>query len=145
MNKNHAVTKKYLMQIRRLDRAVNHQLLEVARLRALAANISATIDSDRVQVSPTNRLEEMIMKIVDEEEKADSLVDKFIDRKNTIIQQIAELTDEDSKEILQLYFVEGVLFDNIPDKACMSRSKVIRAYNRGLIEFEELHGYTYMD
>lgn len=144
MNKNHAATKRYLMQIRRLDREVDHQLLEVARLRALAANVSATMNGDRVQVSPTNRLEAMILKIVDEEERAGRLVNDFINRKKEIVEQINCLTNDDSVEVLKLYFIDGVKFDDVAKRSFLSRRKVIYAYNAGLEEFEKLHGHKYI-
>lgn len=144
MNKKHAATKRYLWQIRNLDRALDRQLLEVARLRAKAANVGAAMNGDRVQVSPTNILEEMIVKITEEEQKADGILDMLIDRKNKIICQINKLTNDDSIEVLKLYFIDFVKFDDIPEKANMSRRKVIYDYNRGLEEFEKLHGHMYL-
>ena len=138
MNKNHLAAKKYLMQIQRLDRAVDHQLLEIARLRALASGIGSTSNSDRVQVSPTNKLESMIMKIMEAEEEADRMIDRLFDKKKLIIEQIDRLPDAECADLLKFYFIDGVKFDDMPDVMHCSRRNVFYTYKRALSDFYEI-------
>ena len=138
MDKKRLAAKKYLMQIQRLDREVDHHLLEIARLRALAAGVGSTANSERVQVSPTNKLESMIMKIVEAEEETDRMIDELFDKKKFIAKQIDCLPDSECADLLKFYFIDGVKFDDMPDVMKFSQRKVFYVYKKALIEFYDL-------
>ena len=50
-------------------------------------------DSERVQTSPANIQENMIVKYLDLEREIDKMIDAYVDQKDKIINQIHELSD----------------------------------------------------
>lgn len=144
MKQSHIATKKYLMKLRHLEQSVNHEMLEVARLRALATNISSVISSDRVQSSPSNRLEKTVLLICEQEKYVEGLIGKYLEQRKAIERQIDAIEDDECIEILKLYFMDGVKFNDLHRKANMSETKVKYVYNKGLELFHEINKDSYM-
>ena len=139
MKKSHYKAKKYLMGYQKMENAVKMQLLEVSRLKALTTNISVSI-GEKVQTSAENKLEKQIIKLVEEEEKADKLIKSLVERKNMIARQINELDGDDMEycvEVLTRYFVYGENFAKIATEISMSERNVYNVYNKALSEFEK--------
>ena len=138
MKKTHEKAKRYLRSIRKLDGNVNNELLELARLRALAEKINSHISEVKVQSSGSqSRLEDTVIKISEQEKKVSIAIDTMMARQEVIMSQIDGLENADSREILRMYFVEGVRFFDIHKNLNMSENTVYRYYEKGLIEFEK--------
>lgn len=139
MKKSHYKAKKYLMRYQKMENAVKMQLLEVSRLKALTTNISVSI-GEKVQTSAENKLEKQIVKLIEEEEKANNLIKNLIYQKNMIAKQINDLEGENMEDcikVLTRYFVYGENFSKIATEIDMSERNVYRHYNKGLLEFEK--------
>ena len=144
MRKKHLATKKYLSKIKRLDRAIDHEMLEAQRLRTLATNISSTIGGDKVQTSASDRLENIMIKLIEQENKIADAIEEMAIEKDRLIQEIELIEDEDCIEILKLYFVNDMKYEDLPVASNMSKSKVLYVYNRGLELFEKMNGEKYI-
>ena len=138
MKKSHEKAKRYLRSIKKLNGNVNNELLEMARLRALAEKINSHISDTKVQSSGSrSRLEETVIKLNEQEKKVSKAVDILMERQEFIMSQIDGIEDDDCRKVLRMYFIEDARFVDIQKHMSMSESAVFRCYEKGLREFEK--------
>ena len=100
--------KQYLLQLQILDTKINQKIEESAQLRSIVQGRGISYDSERVQTSPTDVQENIIVKYLDLEREIDKMIDAYVDQKDKIINQIHELSD--------VRYIK-ILFDRyVPDK-----------------------------
>ena len=138
-------TKDYLSQIGRLNRMINNKLIEIQQLRVMAANVSAVSNEEKVQSTPNfDKMGATFAKIEEMEEKLDSLIDDFIDRKNHIIAQIDGIDNELSYAILFSRYIERKSLEKIATELNYSYKSINRYHGAALKEFEEKYGKEYI-
>ena len=138
-------TKDYLSQIGRLNRMINNKLIEIQQLRVMAANVSAVSNEEKVQSTPNfDKMGATFAKIEEMEEKLDSLIDDFIDRKNHIIAQIDGIDNELSYVILFSRYIERKSLEKIATELNYSYKSINRYHGTALKEFEEKYGKEYI-
>lgn len=99
--------KEYLMEIQRCKRAMETLGQKAEQLRAEMEGLKAiTYDKDRVQVSPSNRMEELMPRLIEAEERYGEAIYKYHTAILARVQQIAEIGRNDYEEILRLRYVE---------------------------------------
>ena len=137
-------TKQYLSQISRLDRMIKNKMTELAEFKELAYGLSAINNEERVQSTPDfDKMSGKIAKIVDMENKIDSLIDEYVDKKNLIVSQIDSIENETYYEILFSRYIAKKTFEKIADEMSYSWRQIIRLHGRALQEFEKIYGETY--
>ena len=145
MAKQYDETKRYLGQIRHLDNVIENRIREMSRLREKITSISSEIKGDRVQSSSSkDRVGDAVAKLVDLEREIDGLVDKFIDQKRVISEQLESLSEPDYYQILYLRYVERKSFCEISCDMDRPERTIKRIHDRGMDEFESRYGTTYM-
>lgn len=87
------IAKQYLLQLQALNAKINQKIEESAQLRSIAKGRGISYDSERVQTSPTNAQENIIVKYLDLEREIDKMIDAYVDQKDKIINQIHKLSD----------------------------------------------------
>lgn len=139
-------TKQYLKQISRMEKMIQNKLAEIYQLKTMAYGVTASGgEKERVQSSPDqDKLGNAVSKIVDLESETDRLVDRFLAKRNHIINQIDSMENSDYYDILSLKYVFGHSFEEIADKTGWSIRQVFRIHGRALQEFERLFGYEYL-
>lgn len=138
MKKSHSKVKKYLWRVRKLQQKIDDQMLEVARLQMLATGLRALSNGDKVQSSPTNTMENSIMRLLSAEEELNATIHVMLTEKQRIVAQINSLSDEECIRILTLYFILDMSFSRIEKEIDgMSRRTIFRLYDKGLTEFEQ--------
>lgn len=83
--------KKYLQQLYRLNTVINQKIRELDDLYSMATSIGNTdYSKDRVQTSPAGDavFVKPICRIIDFEAKINAEIDRFVDKKHKIINQI---------------------------------------------------------
>ena len=99
--------KEYLEQLKSIDVRIQQNLERLEELKSSASGVRAiTYDSDKVQVSPSDRLGSMVARYVDLDEKINKDIDKFVDVKNKVIEQIQGLSDPAHIQILFKVYVQ---------------------------------------
>lgn len=137
-------TKQYLGQISRLDKMIKNKMTELAEFKELAYGLSAINNEERVQSTPDfDKMSGKIAKIVDMENKIDSLIDEYVDKKNLIVSQIDSIENETYYEILFSRYIAKKTFEKIADEMSYSWRQIIRLHGRALQEFEKTYGETY--
>ena len=83
------------------------------------------------------RLEQM-------EESLDELIDKYIDIKNKIIEQIEQINNEDYYTVLFLRYVRKFTFEKIANETDWCWRQVHRIHAKALQAFEDKYGSEYL-
>lgn len=137
-------TEMYLSQIRKLDKMINNRLAEIDDLRSLAENVSSRqIVSDLVQSSgKQDKLEKIIVKIIDAENEVDALVDRYVDKRKEIMDRI-ESMEYRHYDILYMRFIDGYTFSVIAEEMAASERQVYRWFEKAIAEFEHKYGKRY--
>lgn len=137
-------TKQYLGQISRLDRMIKNKMTELAQYKELAYGLSGVSNEERVQASPSfDKMTGKVAKIIEMEEKIDSLIDVYVDKKNMIISQIDSIENEIYYQLLFARYIEKKTFEKIADEMSYSWRQIIRLHGKALQEFEKMYGKTY--
>ena len=138
-------TKQYLGQIGRLDRMIKNKMTELAQYKDLAYGLSAITNEERVQTTPEfDKMSGKVAKIIEIEQKIDSLIDEYVDKKNLIISQIDKIENETYYEILFARYIEKKTFEKIADEMNYSFRNTTRLHGQALREFENKFGKTYL-
>lgn len=139
-------TKEYLGQISRLNRMINNKLTEIAQLKDMAVSISATQSGEMVQTTPNfDKIGTKYAKIDEMERKIDGMVDKLVDKKEKIIQQIDSMEDENTYNILFARYIEKKTFEVIATEMKYSWRQVVRLHGTALKQFEKKYGEGYLN
>lgn len=129
--------KEYLQQLQRLDTVINQKIKEVQDLR-LQAQGTGGLDysKERVQSSPSEDAPfvKPICRIIDLEAEINAEIDRFVDEKHKIINQIQGLKNSD---YISLLFKRYVEFKSL-EKICVEM-------NFSYDYIKHLHGYALQD
>lgn len=136
--------KNYLCQIEHLERKAKRSALDVARYKDLAISIGVDSTKEYVQTSGDKDLvSKAAAKIVDAEREAERNVQRYIERRRTIIAQIEGLDCQDYSDILFYRYVEYMTFEDISKVMCYSPRQVYRLHERALIVFDDKYNAFY--
>lgn len=138
-------TKDYLNQISYYNKIIDNKLIEITQYKELSYSISAVVNEERVMSSSDLdktgcgyvRLEQM-------EESLDKLIDKYIDVKNKIIEQIEQINNEDYYTVLFLRYVRKFTFEKIANETDWCWRQVHRIHAKALQAFEDKYGSEYL-
>ena len=123
--------KEYLRQLRVFSIKIQQKKDELESLKAAAENVTASIDNERVQTSPKDRMPEDISRIVDLESEIYKDIQELLILKNKIINEIQELSNPVYIEILYKRYVEYKSLEEISVELSYS-----------YIHVKRLHGYA---
>lgn len=129
--------KEYLQQLQRLDTVINQKIKELDDLR-LKSQSTGSVDysKERVQTSPSGDAPfvKPICRIIDLEAEINAEIDRFVDEKHRIINQIQGLKNSD---YISLLFKRYVEFKSL-EKICVEM-------NFSYDYIKHLHGYALQD
>lgn len=99
--------KEYLLEIQRCKQTMESLGQKAAQLRSEMEGLKAiTYDKERVQVSPSNRMEELMPRLIEVEERYGEAIYNYHKTVLLRTQQIANIGRNDYAEILRLRYVE---------------------------------------
>ena len=131
--------KEYLQQLQRLDTVINQKIKEVHDLR-LQAQSGGGFDysKERVQSSPSGDapFANMIARIADLEDEINAEIDRFVDEKHKIINQIQGLKNADYISLLFKRYVELKKFEIIAIEMNFTYQYILELHGYALKEFE---------
>ena len=137
--------KQYLSQISRLNKMIANKLSEIYQIKSMALNISVLNEEDKVQTSGSkDRIGDMVAKMVDLENEAQSYVDAYTDLRRKTIMQIDSMPKETHYKVLFSKYIEDKTFDVIAEEMGYSWRQVIRIHGAALTEFEKLYGEDFV-
>ena len=114
--RNKSEAQIFLEQVEKLDSIIKNKLIEKQQWKDIALGITANMDGERVQSSGAkDKMGNAVAKCVDIEAEIDSLVDKLIDTKKTVIQTIEQLYSPMEYNVLHLRFIQYKTLQEIAD------------------------------
>lgn len=134
--------KQYLKELKRLDTCINQKIQELDELKAAASSIgSIDYSKERVQTSPPQEAPfvKLIPKIIDLEYEINAEIDKYVDEKHLIINQIQNMSNADYISLLYRRYVEYKTFEDIAKEMKYSVRGIYFMHGRALQEFENLY------
>lgn len=139
-------TKEYLSQISRLNRVIENKIIEIKQLKDLYYGVKSTaMTEERVQTSPDyDKIGTAFAKIDEMERSLDEEIDRYVDKKNTIIKQIDSIEDETLYMVLFARYIEKKTFEKIATESNYSFRQITRLHGKALREFEKKYGEKYI-
>lgn len=133
--------KEYLSQVHRYRKEMNSLLEQVEELRTKLAGIKAvTYDGVKVQVSPTDKMLEIMPKLLDTEERYGKAIYKYHTAILTRAKQVADIGRDDYAEILRLRYIEAsdrrMTLEEIAVRTHRSFDRVRHLHGEALAAFE---------
>ena len=138
-NKNLSA-KAYLGQLQELDTFINQDIERLSDMKLGATSTGAIrYDKERVQTSPQNTLERQVCNYVTYEEMLNAKIDAFVDAKETIIEQIRGLHQNNYIQVLYKVYVQFKSLRTAAKEMKVSYSYVIELHQKALSCFEETY------
>lgn len=134
--------KEYLQQLQRLDTVINQKIKEVQDLRIQAQSTGGLdYSKERVQTSPFGDAPfvKPICRIIDLEAEINAEIDRFVDEKHKIINQIQGLKNSDYISLLFKRYVEFKKFETIAVEMNFTYQYVLNMHGYALKEFESAY------
>ena len=108
--------KRFLLQIKKLDRLIENKLAEVQRLKEMAMSVTGSPSSDRVQsMGNPSRMADTIAKYIDLENEINADIDRLIEVRKEVISVIEQL-DAVEYDILHKLYVQDWTLQEVADK-----------------------------
>lgn len=132
--------KEYLQQLQRLDTVINQKIKEVQALRVQARSTGGfDYSKERVQSSPSGDAPfvKTICRIIDLEAEINAEIDRFVDEKHKIINQIQGLKNSDYISLLFKRYVEFKSLERICVEMNFSYDYIKHLHGYALKDFED--------
>jgi DNA-directed RNA polymerase specialized sigma subunit len=128
---------EYLRQLGNINAAIDQDIKRLEEMRARAIGGSGIrYDKDRVQSSPVDSLSAAVISIVDLDSRINQTIDKYVEAKETIIEQIRGLHNEMYTRILYDVYVQGMTIKETAADIGRGHSIVTKHKSKALKEFE---------
>lgn len=117
----------YLTQVQYIDGMINEKKDIIESMRSSITGTSASVEGERVQTSPKDRLGETCVKIVDLCTQMQDDIDKLLEMKAEVIQTIDQyVTDLKARKLLYLRYIKYMSIETAAHEMRLSRRT---AYN----------------
>jgi DNA-directed RNA polymerase specialized sigma subunit len=134
-----ADAKAYLQQVKLYDTHINNKLEELARLKTLATQVTSSIKPVPAFGSGnSDKLGNIVAKIVDLESEINEAVDVYIDKQREISRMLEKLEDADQVAVLHKRYFEYMPWEQIACDMHMTYRNVCYIHGRALQEMERL-------
>lgn len=98
--------KKELRPIKEMERDIRSVEDEIERLMAVATKMTTNYDGINVQGTPTNKMEEAVVKIEQYRHKLSSMMLKHLDYKNQCLNKVEQIQPKSLQKILIYYYFQ---------------------------------------
>ena len=119
-------------ELRELNNEIRKKQEKLDELRAIAVSMTRPYDNDRIQTSPTDRMSNIMCKIIMLENEIDGIVDEYADEKQRAKLRIYQVEREEWQDILYAHYIEQKSFNEIARHRGVSLSSVRSLNNRAL-------------
>lgn len=125
-------TYNYLLQIRRKGHTIRRKQLLCEELRSSLGARAIQYDRDRVQTSPTDKVSEIICKVIDLEEQIERLQLEKAELVMEINAAVEQLEDEKEAMILTAYYIRRLTMEQVAEEMDYSLQHTYRLRKRGV-------------
>lgn len=119
-------------ELRELNNEIRNRQERLDELRALAMSMTTPYDRERVQTSPSDRLSNLMCKIIMLENEIDGMIDDYADEKQRAKMRIYQVQREEWQDVLYSHYIEQRSFKEIAKHRGVSISSVKTLNNRAI-------------
>ena len=134
--------KEYLRQLQRLDTMINQKIKELGDLRLMSQSVGGIdYSKERVQSSPSGDAPfvKPVLRMIELEQKINAEIDRFVDEKHEIINQIQALQNPKHIDILYKYYVEFKRLEIVAVEMNFTYQYIVELHGTALKEFQLTH------
>lgn len=134
--------KKYLQQLQRLDTMINQKIKELGDLRLMSQSVGGIdYSEDRVQSSPSGDAPfvKPVLRMIELEQEINAEIDRFVDEKHEIINQIQALQNPKHIDILYKHYVEFKRLEIVAVEMNFTYQYIVELHGTALKEFQLTH------
>lgn len=128
---------EYMDHIKRCYQTMQALYDRLVEVRTKIEGLKAiTYDRERVQVSPSNKTEELIAQLVDTEDKLSKEVREHFDEVVEATKRIYSLDNERQIQVLEMRYIKGMRWQMIADELDIEYRSATRLHRKALRNFE---------
>jgi len=130
--------KKELRPIKEMEKDIRSVEEEIERLMAVATKMTANYDGINVQGSPTNKMEEAVIKIEKYRSKLSALVLKHLDYKNRCLNKVEQIQPKSLQKLLIYYYFQDLTLEQTAEKIDRSYQWTYTMFITALEEYAKI-------
>lgn len=134
--------KEYLQQLQRLDTMINQKIKELGDLRLMLQSAGGIdYSKERVQSSPSGDAPfvKPVLRMIELEQEINTEIDRFVDEKHEIINQIQALQNPKHIDILYKHYVEFKRLEIVAVEMNFTYQYIVELHGTALKEFQLTH------
>lgn len=134
--------KEYLQQLQRLDTIINQKIKELGDLRLMSQSFGGIdYSKERVQSSPSGDAPfvKPVLRMIELEQEINAEIDRFVDEKHEIINQIQALQNPKHIDILYKHYVEFKRLEIVAVEMNFTYQYIVELHGTALKEFQLTH------
>ena len=134
--------KEYLQQLQRLDTMINQKIKELGDLRLMSHSVGGIdYSKERVQSSPSGDAPfvKPVLRMIELEQEINAEIDRFVDEKHEIINQIQALQNPKHIDILYKHYVEFKRLEIVAVEMNFTYQYIVELHGTALKEFQLTH------
>jgi hypothetical protein len=124
-------------ELREMNNEIRAKTERIAELRASLTSINSPL-SEKVQTSPTDRLSNLMCKIIILENELDEMIDEYADLKAMITGEIFSLENEGWQDLLYSHYVEFKPWGEIAESRNTTIKAVLRKKDRAIKKLKSI-------
>lgn len=124
-------------ELREMNNEIRAKTERIAELRASLTSIGSPL-SEKVQTSPTDRLSNLMCKIIIMENELDEMIDEYADLKAMITGEIFSLENEGWQDILYAHYVQFKPWGEIAENQNCTIKAILRKKDRALRKLKSI-------
>ena len=118
-------------ELREMNNLIREKQEHIDELRAALTSTSAPL-GEKVQSSPTDRLSNLMCKIIMLENELDAMVDEYADLKQMVTGEIFSLDNEEWQDVLYSHYVQFQSWGEIAERKGSTVKAVIQKKKRAM-------------
>lgn len=131
--------KEYLKQAFHIDRRINDKLEQISSMRDLATKATSVItDMPGSATHDPHSMQEVIAKIIDDEEEVNATIEGLVDLKRDIRHTIEQVPDENEKMLLEQRYLSFKSWERLAEDMNFSLRWVHIMHGRALKAVEKI-------
>ena len=130
--------KEYLRQTFKLDNEINSLIQAVETLEAKATKVTTVLDPNKVSSGNLVNREDTIVKICDYKNLINNKIDRLVDLKRSIHEDIYKIENADHRTLLTLRYINLKYFEEIAVEMSYSYRNILYMHGAALQSFEKV-------
>ena len=130
--------KRELLPIKEMEKDIRSVEEEIERLMAVATKMTTSYDGINVQGTPSNKMEEAVVKMENYRAKLSSLMLRHLDYKNQCLNKVEQIQPKSLQKILIYYYFQDCTLEQTAEKIDRSYQWTYEMYKTALEEYSKI-------